>query len=137
MIAHWQGNFFAEGVAYRLHKGLDRQGTGTKIFNKRLGIISLGSPTSYDALPTRYRYDRIKHFTRADDGIVMLRAFGGPAKRPWPAKDDLAPLWPWRPANLQAALRLWDGKTGFPAFAAMNLAPPASVRPRIKRCTYH
>lgn len=49
LIAHSQGNFFAEGVAYRL---LYFEGaSGQEIFNSRLGILSLGSPTNYSSLP--------------------------------------------------------------------------------------
>ena len=102
VTGHSQGNFFAEGVAYKLYASdniLDQQ-----IFKNRLGIISLGSPTSYTTLPPDWVADRVKHRTRKDDGINLLLLANALVKSegkaslykvPWPpARDDLS-LWNW------------------------------------------
>ncbi len=129
VIAHSQGNFFGEGVAYRLMSNLENDRVRARqIFDSRLGILSLGSPTSYDSLPPEFRNRRVRHFTRADDAIVGLRVFGGQAKKPWPASADLPALWPWQPARLQAALRIAgpDGKSPF--VETMQLKPPSACK---------
>jgi len=107
VVAHSQGNFFAEGVGYNL---LNFQGqTGRDIFAKRLGMVSLGSPTSYGTLrlgdPTRaFVSSKIVHHTRADDAInivttinQILGGYGVTGKQPWPINDP--PLWPWPPSQ--------------------------------------
>lgn len=99
VVGHSQGNFFVEGVAYRLLYKSDAD--GKYVFSNRLGIISLASPTSYDSLPLAFRQTKIKHRTRADDGINALFNFaalmpGKPFKTPWPLMSNDLPLWRWR-----------------------------------------
>ncbi len=114
LIGHSQGNFFVEGVAYRLYTryGAD----GQRIFWTRLGIISLASPTSYDSLPPQFIATKVKHRTRADDainiltpisqGLASLRPFAINGKRPWPMNETDAPLWSFTPAALQYVFSL-------------------------------
>lgn len=101
LIAHSQGNFFAEGIAYQLSK------TQPKIFHQRLGVLSLGSPTSYTTLNSDFRSRRVKHFTRRDDAINALRGLDNLGKTPWP-RPDRPGLWPWKESILQSKLRLTE-----------------------------
>ena len=79
LIGHSQGNFFAEGVAYRLlHNG---GSAGSYIFRNRLGIMSFASPTSYDSVVGEPGFaKRVVHLTRGDDiinGLLSLASLGG------------------------------------------------------------
>jgi len=125
VIGHSQGNFFTEGVAYRLQSGMDGDSKAANyVFHNRLGLLSLASPTDYNSLPSDFREEKIAHVTRHDDAITMLRAFGGKAKRPWPESEDVEQLWPWPPDKLQAALRIVAPGNQFPVFATMAITPP-------------
>jgi hypothetical protein len=102
VVGHSQGNFFVEGVAYKLYKS---DALGQQIFWNRLGIISLGSPTSYNSLPPNWIAAKLKHRTRTDDGInvllvanVLLQSVLHTQlfKIPWPMGGDDSPLWNWR-----------------------------------------
>jgi hypothetical protein len=132
VIGHSQGNFFAEGIAYRLFLDASSGDADAKaIFENRLGVISLASPSSYESLPKDFIDYRIKHFTRKDDGIEALGAIPGPGKKPW--KANLPQLWPWPPGQLERDLQLWDPsrKAGDPFYspflATMGLSPPNPV----------
>lgn len=128
LVAHSQGNFFAEGIAYRLlHQS---SGLGPFIFWNRLGIVSLGSPTRYDSLPADFVNNQIRHITRADDGIHILDALsinGLVSKRPWDRSQDVAPLWPIRKDELQVAFATGAGP--FRVFDFMNMGLPALTTP--------
>lgn len=118
LIAHSQGNFFAEGVAYRLCR---LEGApGREITQKRFGVMSFASPTHYDSLGPDCAPDRLKHFTRADDGIHALDVLAILGKKtPFSTDEDLPPLWPWPQDALKARLQL-------PAFFdTLSWAPPA------------
>jgi hypothetical protein len=127
IVAHSQGNFFAEGIAYRLlHQAA--YGQGPFIFHNRLGIVSLGSPTRYDSLDSDFTSNQLRHVTRADDGIHMLdliSAHGFLSKQPWDRSQDAAALWPWRSVQLEWAFttlagtrQIWDFmQLGLPALA--------------------
>jgi hypothetical protein len=108
VVAHSQGNFFGEGVGYRLFK---KEGDlGRWILNNRLGIISLGSPTSYDSLPPDFVSTRLRHETREDDAIHILDSLslnGLLSKRPFPRSQDTQSLWPWKSGILK---RIFDGE---------------------------
>ena len=103
VVGHSQGNFFVEGVAYKLYKSGDPM--GQQIFWNRLGIISLGSPTSYNSLPANWVESKLKHRTRTDDGINLLLVANVLLQSvlhvklfriPWPLAGDDPPLWNWR-----------------------------------------
>src|SRR5262249_26888465 len=103
VVGHSQGNFFVEGVAYRLRYSArySYSGAGRDISATRLGIVSLASPTSYDSLPSDFVVSKIVHHTRADDAINILVPLAAviPNKHPWPLAGADAALWPWkRPA---------------------------------------
>jgi|GEM_PF-6371427 len=105
VVAHSQGNFFAEGVAYRLKNNKDNKADplGGYIYAHRLAILSLGSPTRYDSLDPEFVAARIQHITRADDGIHVLDGIsidGAISKSPWPRAQDEVALWPWKPRVL-------------------------------------
>jgi hypothetical protein len=88
VVAHSQGNFFAEAVAYRI---MNSGTMGQQIVSNRLGIVSLGSPTNYPSLPRTFIDTKIVHHTRGDDAINIVALL--PGKKPWPPNDP--PLWPW------------------------------------------
>jgi hypothetical protein len=129
LVAHSQGNFFAEGIAYRLLH--ESSGTnGPFIFWNRLGIVSLGSPTRYDSLPADFVNNQIRHITRADDGIHILDALsmdGLVSKQPWDRSRDVAPLWPIRKDELQVAFATGAGPLR--VFDFMNMGLPALATP--------
>jgi hypothetical protein len=101
VTGHSQGNFFVEGVAYKLYTS---DALGQQIFQNRLALISLGSPTSYTTLPANWVASKLKHHTRKDDGINLLLVANAMLKSsnqtplfkvPWPLEGDDAPLWNW------------------------------------------
>ena len=63
VLAHSQGNFFAEGVAYRMSQGLAGE-CGTAALQSRLGILSVASPANYNALDSGFCARPVRHFTR-------------------------------------------------------------------------
>ncbi|MEP7299979.1 MAG: hypothetical protein ABI699_00500 [Caldimonas sp.] len=155
VIGHSQGNFFAEGVAYRLMKMKDSKYPveSGKVFKNRLGIMSFGSPTSYDSLQEPgYLVNRVKHFTRKDDVIRALDSvprFLG-SKAPWP-DPQLPPLWSqWPEGELKARLNIlapnwhwdnpltiggWVSQLKSPLFEAMALSPPkGTCKPKCPAC---
>jgi|SanBayMetagenome_1026888.scaffolds.fasta_scaffold04914_3 hypothetical protein len=67
IIAHSQGNFFAESVAKRLESMPDPSNPKNKLLS-RLGVLAIASPTNYADVPQL----NVKGFTRADDGILLL-----------------------------------------------------------------
>ncbi len=99
VVGHSQGNFFIEGVAYAL--GINNAGgVGQKIYQERLGLVSLASPTSFERFDASFRSAKIVHHTRADDAINIvgtvqagLAGVGISGKKPWPPNDPM--LWPW------------------------------------------
>lgn len=121
VVGHSQGNFFVEAVAYKLKNS---GGIGQKIYQERLGLVSLGSPTSYDMLTdSNFQQTRIVHHTRADDAINVLTPIhgilqlaGGSAKQPWVPNDPM--LWPW-PAS-----KTWDWLFGLFRASSGTPAPP-------------
>ncbi len=131
ILAHSQGNFFAEGVAYRLAKGLAGE-SGKAAFQSRLGILSVASPTNYKSLDPGFLGRAVKHFTRADDGIRALDALAFLGSRvPWPAGADLPALWPWKDEKtMRGSMELVRGQLDFskpvysPFFDTLGLAPP-------------
>ncbi len=107
LIAHSQGNFFAEGTGFLLAKDVNSP-AGQFVFRNRLAMLSLGSPTSYESLPPEFVQQKIRHYTRADDAINALHSLnaGALAKRPWPVSQALPSLWPWNRYLLQSKLVL-------------------------------
>jgi hypothetical protein len=136
LIAHSQGNFFAEGVAYRLSAGWEGE-SGKAVYKNRLGILSFASPTRYNSLLGDFIQRRIKHFTRRDDGIQALHGLAMlGAKVPWDRKDDLDPLWEWKDGALEDRTQLhvpfplpWGSS---PLIDTMALAPDAPAKTRCK-----
>ncbi len=141
VTGHSQGNFFAEGVAYNLYTS---DALGKQIFWNRLGVISLGSPTSYNSLPSNWIATKLTHRTRKDDGINILLVtntlvqsiFGRQlTKIPWPLAGDDPPLWNW-PNNqgmgffITPATRLRRGNCWHIRFALAW----ARFHPRGRRC---
>ena len=130
VIAHSQGNFFAEGLAYRMMMTLDGGDEGRAIYQTRMAVLSLASPNNYPSLDAQFRSSRIRHLTRRDDVILMLndvgadftRRLGVKARKPWPPdpRSDVPPLWPWPPADLPAYLKASRAQT------LMALGPPKS-----------
>jgi hypothetical protein len=110
---------------------------GKQIFWNRLAINSLGSPTSYNSLPSNWVATKLKHRTRKDDGINILlvanallqSVFGQQLfKIPWPLAGDDPPLWNWRndagitfftATNRDQAMKLLASD-----FALMGASPP-------------
>jgi hypothetical protein len=138
IIAHSQGNFFAEGVAYRLASKAYGGASGPAVFQNRLGILSIASPTNYKSLDAGFIARAMKHFTRADDGIHALDplAFIG-SRVPWPAKDDLPRLWPWKSeALMRSHMELVKVRPALPApkitspfLDTLGLGPPVEPCP--------
>lgn len=133
ILAHSQGNFFAEGVAYRMAHGL-AGASGVAAYKSRLGILSVASPTNYRSLDQAFLGRAVKDFTREDDGIRALDALAFLGSRvPWTAKLDA--LWPWKSGKLQERLALVGGRLDFrgvvysPFFATLGMAPPAEPCP--------
>ncbi|MCC7046064.1 MAG: hypothetical protein IT562_05060 [Alphaproteobacteria bacterium] len=132
IIAHSQGNFFAEGVAYRLASAKLGGPNGKAVFQGRLGILSVASPTNYKSLDAGFIGRAMKHFTRADDGIHALDALAFLGSRvPWPAKDDLPRLWPWKSeAVMRSRMEIVKVLPGVPPalaspfFDTLGMSPP-------------
>ncbi len=130
VIAHSQGNFFAEGLAYRMKMTLDGGDEGRQIYQTRLAVLSLASPNDYPKLDEEFRRNRMRHLTRQDDVILALRdlavdferGLGVEARKPWPsdARGDPPPLWAWPPGDLPAYLKATRAGT------LMGLGPPPS-----------
>lgn len=85
IIAHSQGNFFAESTAHRLSMMLDPTNPNSTLLS-RVGILALASPTSYTNVPGV----PLIGFTRQDDAILLLNTLQIGAKHPLPA--NLPPL---------------------------------------------
>ncbi|MBL8705874.1 MAG: hypothetical protein JNM30_13565 [Rhodospirillales bacterium] len=136
ILAHSQGNFFAEGVAYRLMKGLGGK-SDAAVFQSRLGILSVASPTNYKSLDPAFLGRAVKHFTRKDDGIHALDALAFLGSRvPWPAGYDLDALWPWKDEKtMRGSMELVRGQLDLkkavysPFFETLGLAPPIEPCP--------
>lgn len=132
IIAHSQGNFFAEGVAYRLASAKLGGADGKSVFQSRLGILSVASPTNYKSLDAGFIGRAMKHFTRADDGIHALDALAFLGSRvPWPATDDLPRLWPWKSeAVMRSRMEIVKVLPGVPPalsspfFDTLGMSPP-------------
>ncbi len=128
VIAHSQGNFFAEGLAYRMMMTLDGGDEGRAIYQTRMAVLSLASPNNYPSLDAQFRSSRIRHLTRQDDVILMLNDVGADfarrlnvePRKPWPPdpRGDVPPLWPWPPADLPAYLKANRAQT------LMTFGPP-------------
>jgi hypothetical protein len=96
VVGHSQGNFFVESIAWNLDHDL----LGNEIYNNRLGLITLASPTAYESLEPWFRDSRIVHHTRGDDAINIVETIHSlipNSKQPWPSNDPM--LWPWPPAG--------------------------------------
>ena len=135
VVAHSQGNFFAEGVGYRLFNPDpgDQEAAGPFIAAHRLGIVSLGSPTRYDSLPPGFVADRLKHLTRDDDAILVLEPLTAVLSGALRSARDSIPWLPKatgptlaqstkRPFSGNAA-SLWTWKKGVLASFLSNGAP--------------
>lgn len=143
VVAHSQGNFFAEGVAARLADADLSGKIGPAVLRARVGILSFGSPTNYRSLPQDFVAARLRHFTRSDDGIHVLDALAFLGSRvPFPATDDLDPLWPWAKETLREKLALvkvdnpdinvfdkTKNRISSPFLAELGLGPPAEPCP--------
>lgn len=141
LIGHSQGNFFVEGMAWRLQHLAGS--AGREIFARRLAILSLASPTDYPSLQdgspqaAAFMRSRLRHLTRADDAILGLRELNRTlgAKRPF--DPNLPALWSWRPGALQDLLRVGAARTGpegtsqnySPLFEAMGWSPGVTCVP--------
>ena len=132
LIAHSQGNFLGEGLAYRLanYEGED----GKALYRQRLAIISIASPTSYESLPGDFVTKRLRHLTRADDAILALRSNPIPgAKKPFRA--NLVQLWPWKDGELAKSNVLFEPRWNFPVplgsplIDLMGLGPTKTCEP--------
>ena len=113
IVAHSQGNFFAEAIAKFMKDAPIRR----EIFEKRLGIVALASPTDYSSLKDPaypgFITDKIVHHTRADDAINVVATLaqifgmvGLSAKMPFASNDP--PLWDW-PSGLLATFGFRPG----------------------------
>ena len=129
LIVHSQGNFFGEGLAYRL-AFLEGQ-LGRSLYAERLGIMAFASPTDYRSLPGNFPDLRLRHFTRKDDAIIALASspilYG---KRPFAA--NLPALWPWKAKDLAHGQTLFELRPsppfiGSPLIDMMNLGPPKDL----------
>jgi hypothetical protein len=151
VVAHSQGNFFAEGVGDRLRRPNPQtdsslaQTNGPYIFNNRFGIVSLGSPTRYNDLPADFVATKLRHITRADDGIHVLDSIieainsdlgpvgwlapfvnRGLVKRPFPREQDVNALWPWTSFFLYRVFSTKEGLDIVPDYFGQGLAPLAT-----------
>jgi len=109
LIGHSQGNFLVEGMAWRLQ---NRSGAaGREIFESRLAILALASPTDYPSLQsgsfdgTSFVARHLKHATRADDAILSLRPVGQMLNAKTPFAATMPALWPYRKSGTMDALR--------------------------------
>ena len=147
LIGHSQGNFFVEGMAWRL-ANLSGE-PGREVFANRLAILSLASPTDYPSLQgstlgPAFAARRLQHATRADDAILSLKALatGLGAKAPFDANEPA--LWPYKTEALRDMMRLLILKPGgqgmgvsFPIDEAMKLGPGQPCKPEgSPRCNH-
>jgi hypothetical protein len=116
IVAHSQGNFLAEQVAYTLfHPSWGNPfDAGPRIASYRLGILSIGSPTRYETLPPLFVSLQMRHITREDDAIRLVDLFslqGAIGKHPWGPPYAIS-LWPYRPGVLDGLFGSADGSKG-------------------------
>ncbi|MCP5265238.1 MAG: hypothetical protein H6934_03970 [Burkholderiaceae bacterium] len=122
VIGHSQGNFFTEAIAKSFELSKERE-----IFERRLGILALASPSNYVSLPSAWSANRIRHYTRKDDAIVGLLHPAPFARRPF--EPNLPALWDWPDDALQRHLSVLAPPLRSPLLDAMGWPVPPGCRP--------